>query len=223
MQKKLDYNSAIVIGGSRGLGKSIADRLKKSCNQVFGLSKKDIDTSNLLSVKKFIKKFKKKDIDIIVLNTGGPENIPFNKINEKTWLKYFNQLFLSFCLILKEIKIKKEGYIFYISSSIIKEPSESLIISSSLRVAFSSLLKSLSYSYSKNNISVINIAPGPFKTDRVKDLVKNLKSYEKKLPTGRIGDPEELGKLVHSIIKNKIKYLSGSTVYLDGNISKSFL
>ena len=38
-------------------------------------------------------------------------------------------------------------------SSIIKEPSEGLVISSSLRVAFSSLLKSLSITYSKNKIS----------------------------------------------------------------------
>ena len=43
----------------------------------------------------------------------------------------------------------------------------------------SSLLKSYSLIYSKNNISTINIAPGPFKTDRVKELVKNIKQFEK--------------------------------------------
>ena len=43
----------------------------------------------------------------------------------------------------------------------------------------SSLLKSLSIDYSKKGISVINIAPGPFKTNRVKELVKNLKEFEK--------------------------------------------
>lgn len=221
MSKKYVYNSAIVLGGSKGIGKSIVKELKDTCKNVYGLSRKDVDTSNLNSVHSFIKKFK--TCDIIVLNTGGPENIPFYQIDEKIWQKYFNQLFLSFCIILKNIKIKKNGYIFYISSSIIKEPSDSLIISSALRTGFSSLLKSLSLNYSKRGISVINIAPGPFKTNRVKQLVKNLDSLEKKLPTKKIGNPKEIGIIVNSIVKNKIKYLTGSIIYLDGNILKSFI
>ena len=87
----------------------------------------------------------------------------------------------------------------------------------------SSLLKSLSIDYSKKGISVINIAPGPFKTNRVKELVKNLKEFEKTLPTKKIGNPKEIGKFVKFIVKNKIKYISGSTIYFDGNLSKSFL
>ena len=62
----------------------------------------------------------------------------------------------------------------------------------------SSLLKSFSISKSKKNISVINIAPGPFKTNRVKELVKNFKKFQKELPTGKIGDPKEIGKFISS-------------------------
>ena len=130
---------------------------------------------------------------------------------------------MSFFLIIKHIKINKNGYIFYISSSIIKEPGESLVISSSLRSAMSSLLKSYSVLNSKNGISSINIAPGPFKTKRVKELVKNLKKFEKNLPTKKIGDPKEIGKFVQFVVKNNIKYISGSTIYFDGNLNKSFL
>ena len=87
----------------------------------------------------------------------------------------------------------------------------------------SSLLKSYSIINSKKNISVINIAPGPFKTRRVKDLVKNIKTFEKTLPTGKIGNPEEIGKFISFVVKNKLKTLSGSTIYFDGNINKSYL
>tara|TARA_B100000401_G_C52384649_1_gene521263 strand:- start:146 stop:595 length:450 start_codon:yes stop_codon:yes gene_type:complete len=146
----------------------------------------------------------------------------FENINEKIWNKYFNQLFLSFCIILKNLKINNNGYIFFISSSIVKEPNEFLIPSSSLRLAFSSVLKSLSYSFSKRGVSVISIAPGPFKTGRVKDLIKNLKKFEKTLPTKKIGNPNEIGLLVNSIVNNKLKYLTGSTIYLDGNTLKGF-
>ena len=212
---------AIIIGGSRGIGKEISISLKKIKIHTFSCSRKDIDTSDLDSVKKFLRKHKK--TDILVLNSGGPPPLKMNSISIEDWKKYFNQLFLGFFLIIQNIKINKNGYIFYISSSIIKEPGDSLIISSSLRSAMSSLLKSYSLIYSKNNISTINIAPGPFKTDRVKELVKKIKQFEKSLPTKKIGDPKEIGKFVEFIVKNNIKYINGSTVYFDGNLNKSFL
>ena len=103
----------------------------------------------------------------------------------------------------------------------IKEPDQNLIISSSLRIALSSVLKSLSIGYSKKKISIIKIAPGPFKTDRVKDLIKDVSSYEKNLPLGMLGDPDEIGKFVKFIVENKIKYITGSTIFFDGNLTKS--
>ncbi len=217
-QKKI---KAIILGGSKGIGKEISQKLKSLKIKTIACSRKEIDTSSLYSVKKFTKKHK--STDILILNSGGPPPLKFSKINEETWIKYFNQLFLGFLVLLKNIRINKNGYIFYISSSIIKEPSEQLIISSSIRAAMSSLLKSLSIEYSKKGISVINIAPGPLKTNRVKELVNNLKEFEKTLPTKKIGNPEEIGKFIKFIVSNKIKYISGSTIYFDGNLSKSFM
>ena len=46
-------NKAIVLGGSRGIGKAISNSLKLIEIEVFAASKKDIDTSDLSSVKKF--------------------------------------------------------------------------------------------------------------------------------------------------------------------------
>ena len=216
-----NFKKAIILGGSKGLGKSIALNLKEIKYKIVSCSRKDIDTSNLNSVENFIKK--NKFADVIVLNSGGPPPIKFQNINVNDWKKYFNQLFLSYFLILNKIKVKKNGYVFYLSSSIIKEPGNSLIISSALRAAMSSLLKSYSITSSKNNISVINIAPGPFKTNRVKELVKNLKKFEKTLPSGKIGNPNEIGKFVRFIVENRIRYITGSTVYFDGNLNKSFI
>jgi len=218
---KLNSKKAIVIGGSKGIGKQIAIAIKSLGIRTIACSRKEIDTSDIYSVKKFLKKYK--STDILVLNSGGPPPLKLNKISIEDWKKYFNQLFLSFFLILQNIKINKNGYIFYISSSIIKEPGNELIISSSLRPAMSSFLKSISINYSKKNISTINIAPGPFKTRRIKELVKDIKKMEKSLPSGKIGDPKEIGLFVKFIIENKIKYISGSTVYFDGNINQGYL
>ena len=126
--------SAIVLGGSRGIGKAISKSLKSIDVDVFTTSKSDIDTSDLDSVKKFLEK--NTQTDILVLNTGGPAPKPFNSITEEDWKLYNNQLILGFVTILQNIKINDGGYIFLISSIVIKEPKTKLIISSAYRSAF---------------------------------------------------------------------------------------
>jgi len=204
----------IVLGGSRGIGKAIADSFRSIDFDVIATSQKDVDTSNLESVKKFLKIHT--TTDILVLNTGGPQAKEFSEITEEDWNKYHNQLFLGFCAILRKIKISDGGYIFLISSSVIKEPNSKLIISSAYRAAFSEVFKILSKDYAKKNISCVNIAPGLIKTDRTRELIKNLEEYQKSLPMGRLGEPEEIGNFVKAIVQNKIKYLSGVIINFDG-------
>lgn len=205
---------AIILGGSRGIGKAISNSLKSIDIEVFAASKNDIDTSNLDSVKKFVQIHNQ--TDVLVLNTGGPPSKKFASITVEDWNKYHNQLFLGFCTILQNIKINDDGYIFLISSSIIKEPNEKLIISSAYRAAFSEVFKILSKEYAAKNISCINIAPGPINTDRTKELVENIEEYKKTLPMKRLGEPDEIGNFVKAIIQNKIKYLSGVVINFDG-------
>jgi len=205
---------AIVLGGSRGIGKAISDSLKSIEIDVFAASKKDIDTSDLNSVKKFLEK--NMQTDILILNTGGPVPKPFITITEEDWNLYHNQLFLGFVTILQNIKINDGGYIFLISSSVIKEPSAKLIISSAYRAAFAEVFKVLSKEYAEKNISCVNIAPGPINTDRTKELIENIKEFEKTLPMKRLGEPEEIGNFIKAIVESEIKYLSGVTINFDG-------
>ena len=206
--------NAIVLGGSRGIGKAIAESLKSIDIDVLAASKKDVDTSNLDNVKKFVEK--NSQTDILVLNTGGPPAKQFSTISEDDWKLYHDQLFLGFCTILKNIKINDGGYIFLISSGVIKEPTENLIISCAYRAAFSEVFKILSKEYAEKNISCVNIAPGPINTDRVQELIENVEEFEKTLPMKRLGEPEEIGNFVKGIVENNIKYLSGVTINFDG-------
>ena len=207
-------SNAIVLGGSRGIGKAISEALESLEIDVFAASKNDIDTSNLDSVREFLKNHNQ--ADILVLNTGGPEPKRFATVTEEDWKSYHNQLFLGFVTILQNIKINDGGYIFLISSSVIKEPNTKLIISSAYRAAFAEVFKVLSKEYAENQISCINIAPGPINTDRTQELIENVEEYKQSLPMKRLGEPEEIGNFVKSIVQNKIKYLSGVTINFDG-------
>ena len=208
---------AIILGGSRGIGKAISDSLKKLDLEVLSASSTDIDTSDLESVNKFAEK--NSTTDILVLNTGGPPIIEFGKITNEDWNKYHNQLFVGFCMLLQKIKVNDGGYIFAITSNVIKEPNAKLIISSAYRAAFSSVFRILSKDFASRNISMINIAPGPINTDRTKELVDNVGEYADSLPMQRLGEPEEIGNFVSSIVEKEIKYLSGAVINFDGSNS----
>ena len=196
------------------MGKAIADSLKTIGLEVVTTSKKELDTSDIQSVKDFIQN--QKETDILVLNTGGPPAKEFFSVTEEDWLHYHNQLFLGFCMILQKLKIREGGYVFLISSSVIKEPNPKLVISSAYRSAFTSVFKLLSKEFAGKNISCINIAPGPINTDRTRELVENIEEYKKSLPMKRLGEPKEIGNFVKSIVENNIKYLSGVVINFDG-------
>jgi 3-oxoacyl-[acyl-carrier protein] reductase len=212
---------SIIVAGSRGIGAAIATSLSSIGIKTTATSKKDLDTSDLNSVKSFINK--NTEVDILVLNTGGPPAIDFYDIKEQDFIKYHNQLFLSFCLMLQNIKIRDDGYVFLISSFNIKEPDPKLLLSNSYRIAFTSVLKSLSKSLAKRNVTCINLAPGPIKTERLFDLVDNMEEFEKQLPLGRAAEPSELGNFVRAIVENNIKYLNGVTINFDGGHSNYIL
>ena len=160
---------AIVIGGSKGIGKRISINLKKNNYKTLTCSRKEIDTSDIKSVINFTKK--NKSADILVLNSGGPPPLDFNKINKNDW-ENTSITFSWFLFYLKILKLIK--WLCFIFHPIIKEPGTGLVISSSLRSAMSSLLKSYSILQAKNNISVINIG-GYLKLVELQSLLEILK------------------------------------------------
>ena len=213
MKKKI-----VILGGSKGIGKSITNKVKKLNNySIKSLNSKDFDSSDMNSVKEFIKK--NKTLDVLILNTGGPPAKDFFSIKEEDFLKYHIQLFYSFVFILQKIKINKNGFVFLISSTILKEPPTNMILSSTYRTAFLSFFKVYSKLVSKKNVSCITISPGSIKTERIKKLVKNIKSYEKSLPSKKLGNPDEIGDFVKFVIEKKIYYLKGSNISFDGSLS----
>ena len=208
---------AIVLAGSKGIGKGISDKLDEIVDKIVTTSSSDLDTSDINQVKRFVRE--QKETDILVLNTGGPPAKDFFDITEEEWLKYYNQLFYSFVYILQNLHINDGGYIFLISSEQIKEPKDTMSLSVSYRIAFSSVLKLLTKQYASREVSCINIAPGPIGTERLKNLVGDISKLEDRLPMGRVGTTEELGLFVKSIVENNIKYLTGVTINFDGGHS----
>lgn len=218
----VEKKKALVLAGSRGIGKAIVGALDEiAFLEVDALSSQQLDTSDLDACLNLCKNYT--GVDVLVLNTGGPPAKDFDDISLDDWFKYHNQLFLGFALILQNLKINDGGFIFLISSYNIKEPDSKLVLSNTYRIASASLLKSLAPSLAAREISCLNIAPGPMDTDRFNELNSDPIGVGKKFPMKRVGRPEEIGDFVASIVSRDIKYLTGVTINFDGAISKGVL
>ncbi len=205
---------AIVLGGTKGIGKAIAESLENTGYTVVATGRQQVDTADMDSVRQFATT--QKSTDILVLNTGGPPPKTLNDVADHEWDRYHDQLFKGLVILLREIKVNPGGYIFLISSSVVKEPNPVLVLSSAYRAAFVEVLKIYSKVAAASNISCIDIAPGLIATDRAKEVVKDMGVNVSQLPMGRMGEPREIGDFVATIVQKNIKYLSGITITFDG-------
>jgi 3-oxoacyl-[acyl-carrier protein] reductase len=210
---------ALVLASSRGVGAAIASELRAAGLTVPTISSRDVDTADADSVERFIRTHP--STDVLVFNTGGPPKKAFEEITSDDFAKYHQQLFLSFASILKGITVRDGGYIFLVSSHLISDPSEQMILSCSYRVASWAMLKALTKPLARRQVSCLNLALGPILTDRLRALTPDLAALEDRLPLKRAGNPQEVGAFVRSIVERDVKYLTGQSITLDGGLSNA--
>jgi 3-oxoacyl-[acyl-carrier protein] reductase len=95
--------------------------------------------------------------------------------------------------------------------------------------------KSLANELGKYNILVNNICPGYTLTDRLQELVdvraraanssaeEVMKSWEKDVPLGRLGQPEEIAAYAVFLASERASYITGTTVAIDGGLVKGVM
>jgi 3-oxoacyl-[acyl-carrier protein] reductase len=85
------------------------------------------------------------------------------------------------------------------------------------------------------NILVNNVCPGYTRTARLVDLAETgarkagkdpseiYQQWEKQIPLGRLGEPEEFAPLVAFLASEKASYITGTTIAVDGGLVKGLL
>ncbi len=171
-------------------------------------------------------------LHILVPNSGGPPPGTFETLDEDKWrLALDSTLFSTTRLIaaaLPHMKLAQWGRIVVITSTSVRQPIAGLLLSNSVRAGVVGLLKTLSQEFAPYNITVNNVAPGSFDTDRLKHLYERRaeeagisieeakKRMEEKIPLGRLGRPEELANAVVFLASEAASYITGQTFLVDG-------
>lgn len=260
MEISLKDKKALVGGSTQGLGKAIAmqlaecgatvtlmarneEKLKQAVNDLnTALGQKHgylvVDFKNLEEMKTRVKKFLPANpVDILVNNTNGPE--PGNALEKRPedYQAAFDLLFQTVCFTtleaLPHMQKNNFGRIINVSSTSVKEPIKTLVLSNSIRSAVVSWAKTLSFEVARYNITVNNILTGNFDTERMRNLInhqaveKNISPDEvhasriASIPAKRFGRPEEYGFLAAFLASEYASYITGASIPIDGGLMKN--
>ena len=235
--------TAIVTGGSRGIGASIVNNLvRKGYNVVLNYNKseeiakkmKEEFTSNGYSVEIFkadvskreeatklvkftLEKFGK--IDILINNAGISQTKLFTDITDEDWQNMIgtnlNSVFYMSQEVSKNMIHNKKGCIINISSIWGLVGSSCEVHYSVAKAGVDAMTKALAKELGPSGIRVNSIAPGIIDTDMNKYLTdKEIVEIEEEIPLGKIGKVEDISKCVNWLIEDE--YTTGQVISING-------
>src|SRR2546429_87879 len=170
--------------------------------------------------------------DILVNNAGGPPPGDFREWDREVWLRALDANMLTPIFLIKAtvdgMIARRFGRIVNITSVSVKSPIESLGLSNGARAGLTGFIAGLSRKTVAHNVTINNILPGPFDTDRLRSNFQinakaSGKSYEELRkarveanPAGRFGNIEEFGDACAYLCSAQAGYITGQNLLLDG-------
>jgi 3-oxoacyl-[acyl-carrier protein] reductase len=244
MDLQLKDKKALVFGSSAGIGRAIAESFIKEGATVLINGRNEErcrDTQEQIGAANFLigdlsregeaKRLTKEAIsilgglDVIVINTGGPEKGTFLDISIDQWKKDYQNLWLSFVealhIAIPEMKKNHYGRVLFVTSIAAKEPIPNLTTSNGLRAGIEGLCKSMTHEFAQDGLTFNTILPGYTNTERLQALNLSEETVKELVPCGRLGEPQELGNLAAYLASPLAGYINGQSIAIDGGVLRS--
>jgi 3-oxoacyl-[acyl-carrier protein] reductase len=235
---------ALVTGASKGLGLGIAAELAAEGAQVAVSSRSreridaaaasvgargfQHDASDVEGAAGLVSRVEAElgPIDILVANSGGPPAGP-NALGFSLdqWREAYDTLLLGALALIEAalpgMRARRWGRVLSLSSSVAREPSPVLVLSTAHRAGLLAALKTIARQVAGDGVTVNSLLPGLISTDRTVELGANQPERLRELPAGRLGTVEEFAAAAAFLCSDRASYITGTTLLVDGGVTRA--
>ena len=232
---------ALVTGGTRGIGAAISKALKAAGYKVAasyagndaaaskfkdetGIPVYKWDVGSFEACGEGIKKVEAElgPIDVLVNNAGITRDTPFHRMSLEQWnaviTTNLGSLFNMSRHVIEGMRSRKFGRIINISSINGQKGQFGQVNYSAAKAGDIGFTKALALETARAGITVNAICPGYINTEMVQAVPKDVleKSILPLIPTGRLGEPEEIARAVVFLASDDAGFVTGSTMTVNG-------
>jgi len=170
--------------------------------------------------------------DILITNAGGPKPGDFRDWDRDVWIAALDANMLTPIELIRAtvdgMISRRFGRIVNITSGAVKAPIDILGLSNGARSGLTGFVAGLARKTVAHNVTINNLLPGPFETDRLRDTARQWskqtgKSEETVLaerraanPSGRFGTPAEFGDACAYLCSAQAGFITGQNLLMDG-------
>ena len=242
----LENKNIIVTGASGGIGNSIIKKLNEAGANILasgtriekleelkknfeGLKILKFDISQSDKIEEFIENATNElggSLDGIVNNAGITQDNLAIRMSLDEWQKVINinltSTFLMSKFAIKKMLKNKSGKIVNITSVVGHTGNLGQANYTASKAGIVAMSKSLAIEYAKKNININCISPGFIKTamtDKIEDKFKEI--IISKIPSARLGEPDDIANAVLFLISDQSNYINGETLHVNGGMYMS--
>ena len=239
----LKENNIIVTGATGGIGNSIIKKLYDAGANILASGTKDeklqelkkkfqniqifkFDISQTENLENFIEDATKKlggKLDCMINNAGITQDNLAIRMSIEEWKKVIDINLTSTFLIskfaIKKMLKNKKGKIINITSVVGHTGNLGQTNYTASKAGIVAMSKSLAIEYAKKNININCISPGFIKTvmtDKIDEKFKEV--IISKIPSARLGEPEDVANAVIFLASSYSDYINGETLHVNGGM-----
>ena len=239
----LKDKNIIVTGASGGIGNSIVKKLNESGANILASGTKiekleelkknfekikilKFDISESEKIEEFIENATKElggSLDCIVNNAGVTQDNLAIRMSLNEWKKVIDtnltSTFLMSKFAIKKMLKNKSGKIVNITSVVGHTGNLGQANYTASKAGIVAMSKSLAIEYAKKNINVNCISPGFIKTVMTEKIDEKFKeTIISKIPSARLGEPDDIANAVDFLCSDKSSYINGETLHVNGGM-----
>lgn len=216
----------LITGGSRGIGKAIAEKFKKEGYEVTTPSRRELDLADPISIEKYIMQQRYQECFDVIINNAGCNDIHLvEDITDEELYEMMNVNLIAPIRLIRGLvapmKEKRYGRIVNIASIWAVVSKAGRCVYSATKNGIHGVTNTLAVELAQYNILVNTVCPGFTLTEltRKNNTEEEIAQISADIPMGRMAQPEEIAQVVYFLASGENTYLTGQKIVVDGGFT----